>query len=194
VIDQDRVVHGCRQCVATNGARLATVVPVAEPATGGDGTTSILDWARAHVAVVVGGVVAIVVVVVVVIVLVASSGGGSNPIAPGTIVGRPLTSGYRITGTVKSKSAATITVKVATVDYSSGDARNTVLFPGATVEFDRPAEGSAAIARNGHLVTDASSLHTGDKITLVGEFTSVIVPPGPAHNGYAYIGVEASSG
>jgi hypothetical protein len=152
----------------------------------------LLAWARAHVAVVAGAVVAVVAVIVIAVVIVSSSGGGGSTIAPGTIVGRPLTSGYRVTGTVKARGTASITVHVTTIDYSSGDARNTVLFPGATVEFDRPADGSAAMARNGHIIPDPSTLHTGDKITVVGEYTSVVVPPGPAHDGYAYIGVEAS--
>jgi len=166
---------------------------VAEPVPEVPSGAGVLEWARAHVAIVAGAAVALVAVVVIVVVLAASSGGGRPTIPPGTIVAHPLTSGYRVTGTVKARTIASITVQVASVDYSSGDARNTVLFPGATVEFDRPAEGTSAIARNGHLIAGPADLHPGDKITVVGEFTEVVVPPGAAHNGYAYIGVEATS-
>ncbi len=151
-------------------------------------------WTRGHLkAVLVAvGILAAAIAVLVVVLVVTSSGGGQT-ITPGTIVGRPQTSGYRVSGKVTRRTDASVTVLISAVDYSSGDARNTVLFPGNTIEFDRPAEGPTAVARNGHIVATPAALHVGDRLTLVGEFTSVVVPPGRAHDGYAYLGIEAES-
>jgi hypothetical protein len=150
------------------------------------------SWARSHLAIV-AGAVGVVVVGVVVVVLIAASSKGSPTIAPGTIVGRPLTSGYKVSGKVTAHSATSLTVRISAVDYSSGDARNTVLFPGAIVEFDKPTDGVVAIARNNHAVDTAGALHNGDTVTVVGEFTTVVGPTGGSHPGYAFIGIEASS-
>jgi hypothetical protein len=68
-----------------------------------------------------------------------------------------------------------------------------VLRPGAQIEFERPADGTVALARNGHEITTTAGIRSGDTVVLVGQFTAVATPPGPARQGYAYIGVEASS-
>jgi hypothetical protein len=155
-----------------------------------------LDWVRAHVTLVAGAAAGVVILILVVIIVAmsGSGGGGGSSITPGAIVGTgPLTSGYRISGTVTKVGAASLVVKITALDAESADARNVVLQVGSTMEFDRPAEGAVALARNGHRITTASQVHKGDTVVLVGEFTSVQVPPAPAHDGYAYIGVEASS-
>lgn len=91
------------------------------------------------------------------------------------------------------ETAASLTVRLTSLDFSAGEARNVVLRPGAQIDFERPADGAVALARNGHLITTTTAIHNGDTVKLVGQFTSVVVPPGPVHQGYAYIGVEASS-
>jgi hypothetical protein len=157
----------------------------------------IVGWARDHIAAAAGlTVAAVVVLVVLVVVLVsATSGGGSSPsVAPGSIVQNgPLTTGYRVTGRVKARAATSVTVTIAAVDFAAPDARNVVLFPGQVILFEEPAQGVVAIARNGHRINAPSDLHNGDKVTLVGEFTAVGAPPAPAHQGYAFFGVEAST-
>ncbi len=155
----------------------------------------VLGWIRSHGRLVLigSGVLLALIAAGVIVAVVASSGGGGTTIQPGTIVGRQLTTGYKVSGKVKARSDATVTVQVTSVDYASGDPRNAVFFVGATVEFDRPAEGTTAIARNNHIVATPAALHPGDKATVVGEFTSVLVPPGTAHNGYAFLGIEATS-
>jgi len=175
---------------------VGTVIGVAGERPQGWGTR-IVGWARDHVAAAAGLTVAAAVAVVVLIVVLvgAASGGGSTPIvAAGSIVqSGPLTTGYRVTGRITARSAASLTVTIATVDFAAPEARNVVLFGGQVIEFEQPAQGVVAIARNGHRVNALTKLHTGDKVTLVGEFTTVGVPPAPAHQGYALFGVEASS-
>jgi hypothetical protein len=151
-------------------------------------------WVRAHLAIV-GGAAAVAVVFVIVIVLaVGGSSGGGPAVAPGSIVGSgPLTSGYRVTGKVVKAAPASVTLSIVSLDASAGEARNVVLRPGAQIEFDKPADGTVALARNGHEITSAADLRRGDTVVLVGEFTSVATPPGPVHQGYAYIGIEASA-
>jgi hypothetical protein len=155
-----------------------------------------LGWVKAHL-VVMGGATAAVVVVIAIIVAVVVISGSSDQgkaVAPGAIVGTaPLTSGYRLSGKIVKHSAATILVDISRVDSSAGEARNIVIRQGAQIEFDTPADGPVALARNGHEITSPLKLHDGDQISLVGQFTSVVVPPAPAHDGYAFIGVEASS-
>ena len=152
-------------------------------------------WARDHVAAASGLVVAAVVAVVVIIVVIvsaASGGSGSTAVTPGSIVqSGPLTTGYRLSGTVKARTASSVTVTITAVDYAAPEARNVVLFPGQVVMFTQPTEGIVAIARNGHRVTGVGDLHVKDKLTLVGEFTTVGTPPG--HPGYAFYGIEANS-
>jgi hypothetical protein len=152
-------------------------------------------WARDHVAAAAGLTVAAVVAVVVVIVVLvsATSGGpGAPTVAPGSIVqSGPLTSGYRISGTVKAKAATSVTVTITAVDYAAPEARNVVLFAGQVVTFEQPTQGLVVVARNGHRVTGAAQLHPKDTLTLVGQFTTVGAPPG--HPGYAFFGIEASS-
>jgi len=127
-------------------------------------------------------------------VIVARSSGGGPSIAPGEIVRtEPLTSGYRVVGKVRKHGAASITVRITRVDSSAGEARNVALIPGKEIVFERPVAGSVTLARNGHLIPSAAGLKDGDTITVVGEFTSVQVPPGAPHDGYSYIGVEATS-
>lgn len=154
-----------------------------------------MSWARAHLAVVLAAVATVVAVVAVMVaVAVASSGGGGARVAPGSIVGdAPLTSGYRLTGTVLARTVDTIELRITRVDASAGEARNVVLRPGARIEFDRPADGTVALARNGRQVSGPDKLQVGDVVTLVGQFTTVDVPPAPPHPGYAFIGVEASA-
>jgi len=153
-------------------------------------------WARDHIAAAVGLAVAAAVVLVVLVVLLigATSGGSSSPsVAPGSIVqSGPLTTGYRITGKIKARSATSITVTITTVDYAAPEARNVVLFGGQVIEFDEPSQGVVAIARNGHRVDTPANLHTGDAVTLVGDFTS-IGPPASSRQGYAFFGIEATS-
>jgi hypothetical protein len=152
-------------------------------------------WIRSHLAVV-GGTVAALAVVVIIVIAVALSGssGGGRAVPAGSIVGSgPLTSGYRITGKVLKATPTTLLVRIASVDYSAGEARNVVLRPDAEIEFVRPADGTVALARNGHEITSTAGIHNGDTVVLVGQFTSVVGAPGPAHQGYAYIGVEASA-
>lgn len=145
--------------------------------------------------VVIGAAAALVVIVVVAVVLAVGSTSGSGPAAaPGSIAGNgPLTTGYRLSGTVKARTATSVTVQISRVDASGGEARNVVLRPGATIEFDKPADGTVALARNGHVVAGLMQLHVGDSVVLVGEFTDVVHPGGPARQGYALIGIEASS-
>jgi hypothetical protein len=152
-----------------------------------------LAWARSHLAIVAGTAAALVVVVVVLVVVLSSSGGSGPAVVPGAYVqSGPLTSGYRVTGRVKARSAAAVTVTITTIDFAAPEARNVALVPGLVVEFDRPAQGLVNVARNGHRVSGPSALHPGDKVTLVGQFTTVAVPPGPPHDGYAFFGIEAS--
>jgi hypothetical protein len=135
-----------------------------------------------------------VVVVIIVIAAALSSSGGSPKIVPGSLVGTgPLTTGYRLTGTVKQRSAASLTVVITQVEAAGAEARNVELRPGARIEFDRPTDGPVSLARNRHLVSGADQIHVGDTVTVVGQFTSVTAG-GPPHQGYAYIAVEASSG
>ncbi len=169
---------------------------MAQRSSGSPGAASSVGrWIRTHLVVVVGAIAVIVAAVVVLIVVgLSGSGAGGPAVAPGSIVGTgPLTSGYRLTGKVVKVSASTVTVQITSVDFSAGEARNVVLRPGAEIEFDRPADGTVALARNGHLITSVATIHKGDTVELVGQFTSVVVPPGPVHQGYAYFGIEASS-
>jgi hypothetical protein len=152
-------------------------------------------WARDHVAAAAGITVAGVVALVVVVVLIvgaATSGSGSPPVAPGSIVqSGPLSSGYRLSGTVKAKTPTTVTVTITAVDFAAPEARNVVLFDGQVVTFEQPTQGLVAVARNGHRVSGAAQLRTKDKLTLVGQFTTVGAAPG--HPGYAFFGIEAAS-
>ncbi len=146
------------------------------------------------VAITAAGGLVVVIVAVVVILAAASSGGGGQKITPGTLVGsQPLTSGYRLTGKLKSHTADSLVVQITAVGSESGEARNVVLRPGVMQEFDRPAAGTVQVARNNHIISSPAGLHDGDTVTLVGEFTSVVTPPAPAHDGYSFITVEASS-
>ena len=201
--DRDGAAHGPTvwrlpetvwRCGAHRPGRLTTVVPMATKQPTGR-TTGAFAWVRTHRApVAIAGAALAVVIVVIVIVAVSSGGGSGVSVPPGTYVGSaPLTTGYRVTGKVQVRSAASITLSITRVDFKSGEARNAVLAPGQVVEFDRPAQGLVAIARSGRRVSDASKLHVGDVATLVGQFTSVAVPPAPAHDGYAFFAVEASS-
>ncbi len=136
------------------------------------------------------------VILLAVIVALALGGSGSSgpAVAPGSIVGTtPLTSGYRLTGKIIKVTASTILVRITSLDASGGEARNVVLRGGAQIEFERPVDGPVALARNGHEVASPDKLHAGDTVVLVGQFTSVVTPPAPAHQGYAYLGVEATS-
>jgi hypothetical protein len=155
----------------------------------------LVAWARDHVAAAAGLTVAAVVALVVVVVLLvgATSGGsGSAAVAPGSIVqSGPLTSGYRISGTVKARGASSLTVTITAVDFAAPEARNVVLFAGQVVTFEQPTQGLVAVARNGHRVSGVGQLRVKDKATLVGQFTTVGAPPG--HPGYAFFGIEASS-
>jgi hypothetical protein len=155
----------------------------------------VVGWARDHVAAAAGLTVAAVVALVVVIVLIvsaASGGSTTSAVAPGSIVqSGPLSSGYRITGTIKEKTPTAVTVTITAVDFAAPEARNVVLFAGQVVTFEQPTQGLVAVARNGHRVTGVSQLHVKDKLTLVGQFTTVGAPPG--HQGYAFFGIEASS-
>ncbi len=152
---------------------------------------------REHAAAAAGAGVVVVVALVVAVALIvgaATSGGSGATVPPGSIVQTgPLTTGYRITGKVKARTAATITVQITSVDFAAPQARNIVLFGGQVIEFVEPAQGVVAVARNGHRLNGPADLHVGDKLTLVGEFTSVIIPPAPAHDGYSFFGVEATS-
>ena len=152
-------------------------------------------WARDHVAAAAGLTVAAVVALVVVVVLIvgAASGGSSTPaVAPGSIVqSGPLSTGYRVSGIVKERTDNTVTVTITAVNFAAPEARNVVLFPGQVVMFEQPTQGLVAVARNGHRATGVSQLHTNDKLTLVGQFTTVGAAPG--HPGYAFFGIEASS-
>ena len=153
-------------------------------------------WARDHIAAAAGlaVVAAVAVVVVIVVVVGATSGGSSSPsVAPGSIVqSGPLTTGYRLTGKLKARSATSVTVTIRTVDYAAPEARNVVLFGGQVIEFDEPSQGVVAIARNGHRVDTPTNLHAGDTVTLVGDFTNV-GPQATSRQGYAFFGIEASS-
>jgi hypothetical protein len=152
-------------------------------------------WARAHLrllAVVAAGLV--VVIALVIVVALSAGGGGGTKVAPGSLVGTgPLTTGYRLTGTVRQRTPSSLTLSITQIEASGAEARNVVLRPGARVEFDRPVDGPVMLARNGRLVSGADKLHVGDAVTLVGEFTAV-TGPGRPHQGYAYLAVEASSG
>ncbi len=53
--------------------------------------------------------------------------------------------------------------------------------------------GTVALSRNRRLVAGPDKLQVGDTVILVGQFTSVVVPPAPPHEGYSFIGVEATS-
>jgi len=154
----------------------------------------VISWIRAHL-VLVGATAGAVLLVIIVIVIisVASSGGGGAKIVPGSLVGTgPLTSGYRLTGTVKKRADASILVDITSVDFAAPEARNVVLRPGVTIEFDRPAQGIVLMARNQRKVTGPMALHVGDTIVLVGQFTSVQVPPAPVEQGYAFFAFEAT--
>jgi hypothetical protein len=152
-------------------------------------------WVRSHLALVGGAAAAVLILLVIVVVLATGGSGNAGPVvAPGSIVGTsPLTSGYRLTGKIVKVTSSTNVVRITSLDASGGEARNVVLRPGAQVEFDRPTDGTVALARNGHEVPAPDKLHAGDTIVLVGQFTTVAVPPGPPHPGYAFIGVEATS-
>ncbi|HZQ56700.1 MAG TPA: hypothetical protein VFA84_01620 [Acidimicrobiales bacterium] len=156
-------------------------------------TGGFVGWARDHVAAAAGLTVAAVVAVVVVIIVIvsaASGGSGTPTVAPGSIVEHgPLSSGYRITGTLKAKTAAAATVTITSVDFAAPEARNVVLFAGQVITFEQPTQGVVAVARNGHRVNGVAQLHTNDTLTLVGQFTTVGAPPG--HQGYAFFGIEA---
>jgi len=155
----------------------------------------LMAWARDHVAAAAGLTVAAVVAVVVIIIVIvsAASGGPSTPtVAPGSIVqSGPLTTGYRISGTVKAKAATSVTVTITTVDYAAPEARNVVLMAGQVITFEQPTQGIVAVARNGRRVGGVTQLHVKDKVTLVGQFTTVGAAPG--HQGYSFFGIEASS-
>jgi len=156
----------------------------------------VAGWARDHIAAAAGlAVVAAVALVVLVVLLLGATSGGSSPsVAPGSIVqSGPLTTGYRITGRIKARSATSVTVTITTVDYAAPEARNVVLFGGQVIEFDEPSQGVVAIARNGHRVDAPDKLHTGDAVTLVGDFTGVGPPTPASRQGYAFFGIEASS-
>jgi hypothetical protein len=158
-------------------------------------TSAIRGWIRSHLALVVGAAAVVVLAVVVLIVVgLSGSGGGGPTVAPGSIVGSgALTSGYRVTGKVIKVSAASLTVQITSLNFSAGEARNVVFLPGAEIDFERPADGTVVLARNGHLISTTTAIRRGDTAVIVGQFTSVIVPPGPVHQGYAYFGVEATS-
>jgi len=161
----------------------------------GEAPAGARTWARAHVRLVVGLALALIVAVAAVVaaLVVAASSGGQRRIAAGDIVGtQPLSSGYRVTGTVRHHGDASVIVRIARVDTAGGEARNVILRPGADIEFDHPSDGTVAVARNNHLVASALSLHDGDAIVLAGQYTSVVVPPAPPHDGYAYFSIEAS--
>jgi len=178
---------------ASSRYRRGAVTPIASPDDSGLGRA--LAWARGHLRIVgaAGGAVVVLILIVVIIAATSSSKSGQT-IPPGGIVqSGPLTSGYRLTGLLKKHSADTLTVQIQRVDASAGEARNVVLRPGAEVEFDRPAQGGIAVARNGKVVASPAGLKDGDTVTLVGQFAPVVVPPGPAHDGYAFFGVEATS-
>ena len=155
----------------------------------------VAGWARDHVAAAAGITIAAVVALVVIIVLLvsATSGGSSSPaVPPGAIVGSgPLTTGYRLSGTVKTAATASLTVTIGEVDFAAPEARNVVLVPGQVVTFEQPTQGIVVVARDGHRVRGTAQVHAKDKLTLVGQFTTVGAPPG--HQGYAYFGVEATS-
>jgi hypothetical protein len=157
----------------------------------------VVNWIKSHrwiVAASAGGAI-VLIVVVAVLVSAITSGGSGQKVAPGTLVGNgPLTSGYRLTGKLKHHTADTIVVDITAVTAASADARNVVLRVGVEQEFDRPADGTVQFARNNSIVSSPAAFHDGDTVTVLGEFTSVNVPPGPAHDGYAFISVEASSG
>jgi hypothetical protein len=154
-------------------------------------------WARNHAAFAAGASVVVVVGLLVAVALVvgATSGGSSGAtVASGSIVGSgPLTTGYRLSGTLKARTPASVTLSITAVDYAAPQARNVVLFEGQVIQFIQPAQGVVAVARNGHRVSGPEKLHVGDKVTLVGEFTSVAAPPAPAHDGYSFFGLEAAS-
>ena len=155
-----------------------------------------MTWARNHAALAAGASVVVLVGLVVAVALVvgAASGGSGATVASGSIVGSgPLTTGYRLTGTVKAHTPSSITLDITAVDYAAPQARNVVLFGGQVIQFLAPAQGVVVVARNGHQVSGPDKLHVGDKATLVGEFTSVAAPPKPPHDGYAFFGVEATS-
>ena len=154
----------------------------------------VFPWIRAHLVLVgaTAGAVLLVIIVIIVVSVASSSGGGAK-IVPGSLVGTgPLTSGYRLTGTVKKRTAASISVEITSVEFAAPEARNVVLRPGVTIEFDRPAQGIVLMARNQRRITGPMALHVGDTIVLVGQFTSVQVPPGPVQQGYAYFAAEAT--
>jgi hypothetical protein len=155
--------------------------------------SGLVGWARDHVAAAAGLTVAAVVALVVIVILIAgatSGGSGSPTVAPGSIVQNgPLTTGYRISGTVKARTPTSVTVAITTVDFAAPEARNVVLFPGQVIPFEQPTQGVVAVARNGHRINGVGQLHLNDTVTLVGEFTTVGAAPG--HQGYAFFGVEA---
>jgi hypothetical protein len=154
-----------------------------------------MDWARqrAKVLLPVGGVVVLIVIVALVFAL-SSSSGGSSKIQTGALVGSgPLTTGYRLQGTVKARSADSVTVDITQVDSAASEARNVLLRPGVQIEFDHPRDGPVELARNNHVIATALAIHVGDTVTLVGQFTDVGVPPAPDRQGYAYLAIEAHS-
>jgi len=150
-------------------------------------------WLRAHLVLVVSTIGAVLLIIIVIVVVsVASSSGGGTKIVPGSLVGTgPLTSGYRLTGTVKKRTATSISVDITSVDYAAPEARNVDLRPGVPIVFVQPAQGIVLMARNQRRITGAMDLHTGDMITLVGQFTTVQGPPG--QQGYAFFAFEATS-
>ena len=66
------------------------------------------DWLRTHLVLVVSAIGAVLLLIIIIVVVsVASSSGGGTKIVPGSLVGTgPLTSGYRLTGTVKKRTAS----------------------------------------------------------------------------------------
>jgi hypothetical protein len=186
--------------VARAARRLSTVdgVATAEPTPPSPKPAAppkgVFEWLRAHLVLLVSAIgVVLLIIIVIVVASLASSGGGGTKIVPGSLVGTgPLTSGYRLTGTVKKRTATTISVDITSVNYAAPEARNVDLRPGVTLVFDQPAQGIVLMARNQKRITGAMGLHVGDTIVLVGQFTSVQGPPG--QQGYAFFAFEATSG
>ena len=142
---------------------------------------------------VVSAAVAAIVLIVVIIAAVAGlpSGGGGRVVPAGQLVGTgTLTSGYRLVGKVHARAAHAVTIDITQVEAAAPDARNVILHAGLRQEFDTPATGTVQVARKGRLVSSAAALHVGDMVTLLGQFTSVTVPPAPAHDGYAFFAIE----
>ena len=86
-----------------------------------------------------------------------------------------------------------MSVRIDRVDTAGQEARNVILRPGAEIELDHPADGTVVIARNKRVVASPAQLHDGDPIVLAGQYTSVDIPPAPAHDGYAYFAIESTA-